>query len=118
MSKRTCLTLEQKLQIRDYASTFPKKNQNDILAWAQETFKVPIGRTTIQRILVTKREKLFSANLKKKKKRRVQHPEFEEELLQFVLQHEGNVPISDAVISEKGQRLLDKHGIRMQLSNG
>jgi hypothetical protein len=110
--------MDQKLQIQDYAFKNPTKTQHDFVAWAKQTFKVEIGRTTVQRILATPREKLFSANLQQKKKRRVQYPEFEEELLQFVLQNEGKVPLSEAVITEKGQRLLEKHGIQMQLSNG
>jgi hypothetical protein len=37
--KRTCLTLEQKAQIQGYALKNPKKTQEDVKAWAEDTIQ-------------------------------------------------------------------------------
>ena len=118
MSKRTCLTLDQKLQIKEYASRHPKATQIDIAAWAEKTFSVTIGRTTVQKIITTPFQSFIAGNLQQKKRRRVQFPEFEKELVEFVIQHESTVPLSDAIIIEKGHRIAEKHGVSLKLSNG
>ena len=118
MNKRSALTLEQKLQIKAFQQRNPTKAQYDILTWAENTFKVSIGRSTMQRILATPKENFSSANLNSKKKRKVCNPEFEKELVEFIQKHEDSVPLTDAVIIEKGRRLLEKHGASLSLSNG
>ncbi len=71
----------------------------------------------MQRILATPKENFSSANLHSKKKRKVCNPEFEKELVEFIQKHEDSVPLTDAIIIEKGRRLLEKHGASLSLSN-
>jgi hypothetical protein len=61
--KRTCLTLEQKAQIQGYALKNPKKTQEDVKAWAEDTFQVTIDRTTVQNVLSQPPKAFMSANL-------------------------------------------------------
>lgn len=118
MSKRNCLTLDQKLQIRSFADANKSKTRSELLKWVEDTFKIPIGLTTLQRILTAPKEKYFSANSNQKKKRKVNNPEFEEELMKFVKDAEENVPLTDAVILEKARRLSKEHDNFLTFSNG
>ncbi|KAG6580145.1 uncharacterized protein IUM83_15801 [Phytophthora cinnamomi] len=79
MSPRTCLTLEQKLQVHLKLKQNPGMNNPMFAEWIYATFKARVSRATLARLRNLPSSYFSHVDLSPTKRRRVKFPQFEQE---------------------------------------
>ncbi|CAG8854235.1 16112_t:CDS:2, partial [Gigaspora margarita] len=71
----------------------------DLAAWVKEQFNLEVHSTTIGRLVKNKDD--IGDNPSKKRQRTVQYPDLENALLEWILQNQNKIIISDTILIEK-----------------
>jgi hypothetical protein len=79
---RVFLTVQQRNDLRVHAKENPQMTQFDLLVWLQRTCGKHVGRSTIGKIINSKIEETL--NDSQQRRRKVQHPEMESALYDFI----------------------------------
>ncbi|KAG6618356.1 uncharacterized protein IUM83_01249 [Phytophthora cinnamomi] len=121
MSPRTCLTLEQKLQVHLKLKQNPGMNNPMLAEWIYATFKARVSRATLARLRNLPSSYFSHVDLSATKRRRVKFPKFERELREFFFQNEAKTAMADDVLLLKAHELAERLGIdstQLRFSNG
>ncbi|KAJ8552192.1 hypothetical protein ON010_g10353 [Phytophthora cinnamomi] len=121
MSPRTCLTLEQKLQVHLKLKQNPGMNNPMLAEWIYATFKARVSRATLARLRNLPSSYFSHVDLSATKRRRVKFPQFERELREFFFQNEAKTAMADDVLLLKAHELAERLGIdstQLRFSNG
>lgn len=102
---RVTLTKKQRNQIREYAQSNPELTQESCTAWARKTLGLPVGRSTVGRIMKQPLEEVL--NPLQKRNRQGKYPEMEKLLYEFVLTHENDAVLSDELLQMKANNFLE-----------
>ncbi|KAG6616543.1 uncharacterized protein IUM83_13090 [Phytophthora cinnamomi] len=111
MSPRTCLTLEQKLQVHLKLKQNPGMNNPMLAEWIYATFKARVSRATLARLRNLPSSYFSHVDLSATKRRRVKFPQFERELREFFFQNEAKTAMADDVLLLKAHELAERLGI-------
>ncbi|EGZ25378.1 hypothetical protein PHYSODRAFT_326400 [Phytophthora sojae] len=109
MSPRTCLTLEQKLQV---LKQNPGMNNPMLAEWINATFKAWVSRATLARLRNLPSSYFSHVDLSATKRRRVKFPQFERKLREFFFQNEAKTAMADDVLLLKAHELAERLGGR------
>ncbi|EGZ22154.1 hypothetical protein PHYSODRAFT_330003 [Phytophthora sojae] len=112
MSPRTCLTLEQKLQVHLKLKQNPGMNNPMLAEWIYATFKARVSRATLARLRNLPSSYFSHVDLSATKRRRVKFPQFERELREFFFQNEAKTAMADDVLLLKAHELAERLGGR------
>jgi hypothetical protein len=112
---RVFLTVQQR-DLRVHAKENPQMTRFDLQVWLQRTCGKHVGRSTIGKIINSKIEETL--NDSQQRRRKVQHPEMESTLYDFILQVEDNASLSDELLWLKANEILEKNnpGSKVSLS--
>ena len=103
-----CLLLSRK----KFADKYPKATQADLLQFAEDRFKLSIGRSTISDILRDSAKWLVEEDSKNTKKRTGYHEELKKALwLWFCDIRSRNLAVSDEMLQEKGREFGQRLGV-------
>ncbi|EGZ11189.1 hypothetical protein PHYSODRAFT_337934 [Phytophthora sojae] len=95
MSPRTCLTLEQKLQVHLKLEQNPGMNNPMHAEWIYATFKARVSHATLARLRNLPSSYFSHVDLSATKRRRVKFPQFERELRDFFFENEAKTAMAD-----------------------
>lgn len=98
---KTTLTNKQRQDIVTYKSKHPSITNVELVDWVKKEFKLDVHPSTIGRLIKNKDD--IRNNPTTKRQRTVQHPELENALLEWVLQNQERVILSDAILIEKAK---------------
>ncbi|CAG8707726.1 20099_t:CDS:2 [Dentiscutata erythropus] len=98
---KTTLTNKQRQDIITYKSKYPNISNVELVDWVKKEFKLDVHPSTIGRLIKNKED--IGSNPAAKRQRTVQHPELENTLLEWVLQNQERVILSDAILIEKAK---------------
>ncbi|KAG6611715.1 uncharacterized protein IUM83_17222 [Phytophthora cinnamomi] len=121
MSPRTCLTLEQKLQVHLKLKQNPGMNNPMLAEWIYATFKARVSRATLARLRNLPSSYFSHVDRSATKRRRVKFPQFERELREFFFQNDYKTTMADDVLLLKAHELAERLGIdstQLRFSNG
>ncbi|KAG6610524.1 uncharacterized protein IUM83_06475 [Phytophthora cinnamomi] len=121
MSPRTCLTLEQKLQVHLKLKQNPGMNNPMLAEWIYATFKARVSRATLARLRNLPSSYFSHVDLSSTKRRRVKFPQFERELRESFFQNDAKTAMADDVLLLKAHQLAERLGIdstQLRFSNG
>ncbi|CAG8731540.1 22072_t:CDS:2 [Cetraspora pellucida] len=98
---KTTLTNKQRQDIITYKSKYPNISNVELVDWIKKKFKLDVHSSTIGCLIKNKED--IESNPAAKRQRTVQHPELENTLLEWVLQNQERVILSDAILIEKAK---------------
>lgn len=105
--RRKAIPNEWKAALRAQKRIYPHLRHQDLAKWFNDTYKHPIDRTSITRILSPKYafiDDLQEHQLKDKRRRVEQWPELEKAVMDWIKHTEGEAPISQEAIRYKAQQ--------------
>ena len=104
---RVYLSVKERNELREHYKTNHKLTQTELQQWVEITFEKRVGRSTIGKILSGDRE--LELNPNQLKRRRVHFPDMEQELYNFILQHQHEAVLSDELLWMKANKILHEN---------
>ncbi|CAG8690448.1 25980_t:CDS:1, partial [Gigaspora rosea] len=98
---KTTLTNKQRQDIVTYKNKHSNITNVELVDWVKKEFKLDVHSSTIGRLIKNKDD--IRNNPTVKRQRTVQYPELENALLEWVLQNQERVILSDAILIEKAK---------------
>ncbi|CAG8850701.1 23278_t:CDS:1, partial [Gigaspora margarita] len=93
---KTTLNNEQRKEVIAYKEKNPSISHVDLASWVKKKFGLEIHQSTIGRLLRSKDD--IGDNLSAKRQRTVNCPDLENTLLEWILQNQDKVVLSDAIL--------------------
>ncbi|CAG8689713.1 25459_t:CDS:1, partial [Gigaspora rosea] len=99
--EKTSLNNEQRKEIIEFKNKNPNISHVDLAAWVKEKFNLEVHSTTIGHLIKNKDK--IGDDPSKKRQRTVHYPDLENTLLEWVLQYQDKIIISDSILIEKAK---------------
>ncbi|CAG8681177.1 20259_t:CDS:1 [Gigaspora rosea] len=106
---KTTLTNEQRKDIIKHKEKNSQLSQADLVSWVKQTMDLTVHQTTISRLIKNKEE--IGENPVAKRQRTVQHPVLENTLIEWILQSQERIILSDEIIVEKAKSFAESLNI-------
>ncbi|CAG8744980.1 9679_t:CDS:2, partial [Dentiscutata erythropus] len=104
---KTTLTNKQRKAIIEHKEKNLQITQADLVGWVKQKTGLDIYQSTISRLL--KNKETIGKNLFAKRQRTVKYPESENILIEWILQSQESIILSDKIIIEKAKNFQIKH---------
>ncbi|CAG8677599.1 14215_t:CDS:2 [Cetraspora pellucida] len=96
---KTILSNEQRKEIIAFKEKHPNTSHVELVDWVKKKFGLEVHQSTIGRLLKNKDN--IESNSSAKRQKMVQYPDLENALLEWILQNQVRVILSDAIVVEK-----------------
>ena len=114
MAPRTHLSFVQKSALQTHQRENPGLTQADRCRWALGEFGVRVARSTISMIL--SEDIHVTLNPRAKRQQKVRHVEVEKALFHFVLATQSKITMTDFILHQKANQLLEDAGVTTTIS--
>ncbi|CAG8474641.1 4926_t:CDS:2, partial [Cetraspora pellucida] len=98
---KTTLSNEQRKEIIAFKEKHPNTSHVELVDWVKKKFGLEVHQSTIGRLLKNKDN--IESNSSAKRQKMVQYPDLENALLEWILQNQDRVILSDAIVVEKAK---------------
>ncbi|CAG8507673.1 10705_t:CDS:2 [Scutellospora calospora] len=117
--EKTTLSNQQRKKIIEFKEKHPSISNVDLVDWVKKNMGLEVHPSTIRRLIKNKDN--IGDNLSAKRQKTVQYPDLENSLLEWILQNQDHIILSDAILIEKAKsfaKLLKIPNNSLKFSHG